>query len=39
MIVKMNGEFFEALKLMGQENGMEPDALAEIIKQGVAKAI
>ncbi|CDA73309.1 nusA antitermination factor [Ruminococcus sp. CAG:579] len=35
----MNGEFFEALKLMGQENGMEPDALAEIIKQGVAKAI
>lgn len=39
MIVKMNGEFFEPLKLMGQENGMEPDALAEIIKQGVAKAI
>lgn len=39
MIVKMNGEFFEALKLMGQEKGMEPDALAEIIKQGVAKAI
>ena len=39
MIVKMNGEFFEALKLMGQENGMEPDALAEIIKQGVGKAI
>ena len=39
MIVKMNGEFFEALKLMGQENGMEPDALAEIIKQGVARAI
>ena len=39
MIVKMNGEFFQALKLMGQENGMEPDALAEIIKQGVAKAI
>ncbi len=39
MIVKMNGEFFEALKLMGQENGMEPDTLAEIIKQGVAKAI
>lgn len=39
MIVKMNGEFFEALKLMGEENGMEPEALAEIIKQGVAKAI
>lgn len=35
----MNGEFFEALKLMGQENGMEPEALAEIIKQGVTKAI
>ena len=39
MIKKMNGEFFEALKLMGLENGMEPEALAEIIKQGVSKAI
>jgi N utilization substance protein A len=39
MVIKMNGEFFEALKLMGQENGMDADALAEIIKQGIAKAI
>jgi N utilization substance protein A len=34
-----NSDFFEALKQMGEENGMEPAALAEIIQQGVAKAI
>jgi len=35
----MNNEFFEALSLMGKENGIEPEALAEIITQGVSKAI
>lgn len=35
----MNGEFFEALKLMGEENGLSTEQLAEIIKQGIAKAI
>jgi N utilization substance protein A len=34
-----NNDFFEALRQMGEENGMEPAALAEIIQQGVAKAI
>ncbi len=35
----MNSEFFEALRLMGEENGMDPKDLAEIIKQGISKAI
>jgi N utilization substance protein A len=39
MVIKMNSEFFEALKLMGEENGMKAEELAEIIKQGIAKAI
>ena len=35
----INKLFFEALRDMGIENGFEPEALAEIIKQGIEKAI
>ena len=35
----MNAEFFEALGLMGEENGLSSEQLAEIIKQGITKAI
>lgn len=35
----MNRLFFEALKDMGVENGLEPSDLAAIIKQGIEKAI
>ena len=35
----MNKDFFEALKLLQQENGISSDLLIEKIKQGVLKAI
>ncbi len=35
----MNSEFFEALKLMGEENGINAEDIAEIIKQGISRAI
>ncbi len=35
----MNSEIFDALELMAQENGIEMQALVEIIEQGISKAI
>lgn len=35
----MNKEFFEALELLAQENGIPMDVLVEKIKQGVSRAV